>query len=556
MFVQPTSIIEVFKGIKLNRGAEDTLLWQDRNAQNAYFDTTLVQAGNRIFRDTACTFIRNEGKVRVKEAYSVLAPANYLRFINPDFGNKWFYAFVKACRPLAPNDTEIEFEIDDLQTWLPGIDYNLTECRILRQHQTGSDAIGDNTQPEPVSSITTKYWKNSLYDPYYTNDTTPNFYFAVIIDNSGSINLNISPRNSKFISRMYLDAFVLLFDANDATDTANLDTLFKGSGANEGIEQQYIVAIYAIPKKFIKSADIVSGAYDVGKGSTIWFSAKSFANNAEPKADGWVPIVSLSQIPDGTAEGYAPKNAKLFTFPFCWFDILNPDGRHLQVLYEWINNPAPAGPHNPIIDIFGGLLPNDKVTAMPRNYKWTTISSDDVISLPQIPVGIYNNDNYKRALQNVIPTIMTVAGGALGGATLAGGAITGAKLTGSAIMSGLSVSMNEPRREHTGDFNNATTAFANKQLKLEGRQAYPENFKEIDDFFEAYGYTQNKFAVPDITHRTLWTFAQTENANFQSVNVPADAMERINKRYDAGIRFHRNDYTIGNLSAYTNAILT
>ena len=67
----------------------------------------------------------------------------------------------------------------------------------------------------------------------------------------------------------------------------------------------------------------------------------------------------------------------------------------------------------------------------------------------------------------------------------------------------------------------------------------PEVAARIDDFFDLYGYKQNKIAYPDLTARQNWTYIKTVGCGMHG-DLPAECNKNICDRFDNGIRFWKN----------------
>ena len=70
-----------------------------------------------------------------------------MAFQNPDYDNKWFFAWVDNVVYKSDRCTEIEYTIDYFSTWWDN--WARTTCMVEREH-SADDSVGSNTQPEPV----------------------------------------------------------------------------------------------------------------------------------------------------------------------------------------------------------------------------------------------------------------------------------------------------------------------------------------------------------------------------------------------------------------------
>ena len=157
--IYPTSRIYLLHGVPLDNTYDHTIYFGTIGEQTSYF------IGHQKYDLQNYTYQRvRRGYIRVNIGVENLFDVNYLMFNNVNFGNKWFYAFVTSVEYVNNDCTEINYELDVLQTW--HFDYKLDHCFIERQHTT-TDGIGDNILPEPVEC-----------GEYVTNPTVGNDHSA------------------------------------------------------------------------------------------------------------------------------------------------------------------------------------------------------------------------------------------------------------------------------------------------------------------------------------------------------------------------------------------
>ena len=142
MYIEPDSTIKLLKNVPLDASYDHTIYFATVNEQIAYFNsyakyTFTNQSYQRL----------NRGWFKVKVKADNIYDCNYIMYQNSAYGNKWFYGFIKTVEYINDVVSQVEFEIDVLQTW--NFDYQLGQCFIERQHAK-SDGIGENIIPEPV----------------------------------------------------------------------------------------------------------------------------------------------------------------------------------------------------------------------------------------------------------------------------------------------------------------------------------------------------------------------------------------------------------------------
>lgn len=574
-YVTPNSTIQLFTGLKLTKDSEDTLYFGGLSSQESYFGGLTPTWSASDF-----TFIgdKDSQKIRVAAPFATVMNCNYMRYKNTSYENKWMYCFIENVIHINDGCTEIEFTVDPLQTWLPGVDYNLKQCRIVRQHQTVSDNVGDNIQPENIQ-ITTHHplIVHSQRDQYvlpYQNG----IYIAMMFPfESGSDDLFYiynhstvwempslaSTRKGCFfpavqrIDGVPTGNMICLFDTSDSQDMANLaeaNSVFGGFSLNTWVIPKDLVS-----STYINSSWTLSTAKDYSTAQTkidvkVLIYMNGLGSNGMPAIVGpinsniipFAQFYNLSTM-EYNGSSYTVKNKKLFTNPFSFYEMEAANGSKQVYCFEDFNG-TNAG--EPTFQTVGSIL-GETFSIVPKNYNHHDFDYDKQVTMPQVPLGAFAGSNMEDLRQALTASIISVGTGAAAAAT--GGAATA--VIGAAGSVGMTVN-SANNTNTTSNINNLNNIglWACLQKGIRGAQYYPENCKEIDDYFQAYGYTQNKFAVPSIHHRANWTYVQTDGANFTPVSIPAKYMKQINERFDKGVRFHKSASTIGNMDGYTNAI--
>lgn len=138
--------VDIFAGVPLEIGSNHTILFDTAAAQKAYFDSHRVTGG--MF--TNISYQRHaSGVMRLEAQMTLLGNASYLRFCNPTFENREFYAFITDIKYINNSTVEINYVIDVLQTWM--FEYTVNPCFIDREHAE-TDNVGDNRVNEGLDT--------------------------------------------------------------------------------------------------------------------------------------------------------------------------------------------------------------------------------------------------------------------------------------------------------------------------------------------------------------------------------------------------------------------
>lgn len=537
--IHPTSHIYLLHGVPLDNTYDHTIYFSTLTEQTNYF----IARQKYDLQNYTYQRVRR-GYIRVNIGVENLYDVNYLMFNNVNFGNKWFYAFITSVEYVNNDCTEINYELDVLQTW--HFDYKLDHCFIERQHTT-TDAIGDNILPEPVEC-----------GEYVTNPTVGNDhsgYTSIFADLSnllvilGVVSLEEDEEvttdnvNGKFYDGVYGGLTLYWFKTTAAGRAALNEKLSDYVQAPESIAALYVIPIYLLGEALASEA--ASGEVSSGNRGTE-MTALFGSINANTQLD-----------------GYTPNNKKLLTYPYNFYHVDNGNGSSLALRYEFFNNLTVS------LQLNGTITQPCQITVRPNNYKHASGTlNTEILTLDGYPLCSWNMDAYAAyTAQTGIPK-------AIGYGLGIGTALFGV-LTGNAVMAGAGVTSlvhqaasNLTERYQSsikadisgGNFGGSNVnVSAGKQQFFAGRFSITADYaKVIDDFFSRFGYAIRALAVPLRNARPRWTYIKTIGctvsvyAGGQTISggVPADDLKKIVSIYDAGITWwrYRQDMDLGNYS--------
>lgn len=551
-FIEPTTTIHFCSNVPLDNRYINTLLFDDRGQQQLYF------AQRTTTSMTGCYYQREGRSIRASVPISQLYNCNYLYFINPNFENRYFYAFIKNLTYINNEVTEVTFEIDFMQTYF--LDCQLHQCFIVRGH-TSDDIIGKNQVPETLETgeyIITEWNHTQALEPMC-------IVVAATVDEEGN------PVEGGYYSLVYSGVKLHVFREAAAVDAF----LKKLTDLNKA---DAVVNIFMMPYTF------------------------SVAAGTAPKLSTF-----RTAKPYSTIDGYTPQNKKLFTYPYNILHISNGEGISADLRYEFFSTDTCE------FNVWGSMCTTPQSVCVPTHYKGAAINWDEKIVLDGWPQCAWNIDTYKAWLaqnanlldwqdntnlmrerqisraydRGAIKSVVNVLGSAVtsGAAGAAAGAGLGAALGPigagvGGVIGGLAGIV--PSLMGASDVGyNAELQAENLQNQIEGTLAMREDHattppqavgggsstvmqglnlktffiykkqiraefaKIIDQYFTMYGYAQHKVATPNIDARTRFTYIQTTGSNVTG-NAPVWAVAAINSIFDHGITFWRDYSGVGN----------
>lgn len=513
------------------------------------------------------TYVRMNNSIRIEGNAEGYYTYNYVMYQNANYGTKWFYAFITAVNYVNDNVTELQLELDVLQTWW--FDWTLEECFVEREH-VSSDGIGEHTNPEPEMpfNLTSngRYTDTDMYSRMVILQTNawPHYINENQVFGSDAV-------SGGWYQRSYSGCKLYAFTYGEATGGDSvlneiLDNMNR-TGAAESI-----TGLYTIPSMFVPN---VGGDHGV---------------QSETVPTGTVKFTSRPS----SLDGYVPRNNKLFTYPYCFARFTDNNGGSVDLKYElWGTNEA--GNCSYVVE--SAIDPSAKAVVVPQVYGGVQRNYDQALVFPVTsqcswPFSSYQTWLAQNALANTVSLVTNVAmfavpaarglgaaakawdvgvgsgmriiarGGTpasaarLGGASLAHGfnsLSTAEKAAAGIGAMGLSSLAGEVYRQSTipnvakGQCSANTLAQLNMQTyNVDQMTVTAEYAAIIDGFLDMYGYQVDAVKKPNMSGRASWNYVKCQNSANHG-NVPASDMAEINSILDSGLTvWHTVD--VGNYS--------
>ena len=137
------SKIRLCKGIHIDRNYVNVTDYSEQQMVALCESQSHLVASSNTF-----SFIRNRGTIATDFSYSDAIQANYIAFQNPDYNNKWFFAFIDDVIYIGEKNTEIKYTIDVWTTWYDK--WETKPCFVVREH-VNDDTVGANTVAEDLN---------------------------------------------------------------------------------------------------------------------------------------------------------------------------------------------------------------------------------------------------------------------------------------------------------------------------------------------------------------------------------------------------------------------
>lgn len=128
------SRIILAKGIKIDRNYTNVLSYSEADM------LLLLRSQDHLVNEASdYSFVRTNNNIWTGFTYNECLEANYIAFQNPNYSNKWFFAWIDDVIYKGDMNTEISFTVDSWSTWWDR--WSTKPCFVVREH-VNDDTVG------------------------------------------------------------------------------------------------------------------------------------------------------------------------------------------------------------------------------------------------------------------------------------------------------------------------------------------------------------------------------------------------------------------------------
>ena len=511
----PNTVVCVLKDVPLDDTYSDTIKFNSVGEQTGYFSARLkYRFANMTYQRVNNSVARPRGPltVRVPQLADNLYDCNYIMFQNSNYGNKWFYAFIKQVNYINPENTEIVYEIDYFQTFL--FDFEVNASFVEREH-VADDSLYANTCPEPLDV------------DFYCVQAVSTFY----------------------IPDMFGGPYIVVACGNDKETAGTIPYGEMYGGIYSGVYYYYATDAGSV-NSFLEQLNGL-GKIDLVAGIYMSPLPPTSANVQHSWTAGFQP--SRKTITGG-GKSYTIQNNKLLSYPFTTYKIKSTGGDERILRPELCGDNGELGG---ILYISSASEPNFMLTP---DYDHITNNFENSVTYAETVQCAWTKNAYAtwQAQQGPANAMKAIAGATTVFAGVIAGLATGGTSTlgmlgAGALMGGISQTMgavderlaaarqpNIPRGAYTtGSMNMATgrTGFEAYHFALN-----PDCARRFDEYFNMYGYEVDRVKVPEMDSRANFNYVKCRNVNITG-SLPVDGMDIVKACFNRGIRLWHTDIT-------------
>lgn len=528
-----TSRFILARDIRLDKSYKNVLDYTEQQM-------VILCTNKAVATGTNLSFIREmENTVDIEVAYGTALTANYIAFQNPDYSNKWFFAFIDDVEYISNASTRIHFTIDECSTWF--MNWTVEPCFVIREH-VNDDTVGANTVPENLEHG--EYISNG----FVRDNNMSSFGYIV----QGTNHYDYDPtspstpgQTATIVGGVYCAGTMFYFPDTTAGSLGLINCITEYDES-----EQEILNVYVVPDVFVGNKSSI--------GSDGWWRGMD-----EPVH------YDFTVTKQTTLNGYTPKNNKLLIREYNFLVLDNNNGTSNVLSYEDFST------NDCVFEVVGVPTCGGSIKCVPKDYKGESRYQQEGIIAGKFPTCGWANDNYtnwltQQSVNTARGNIGAVAGiivgaglAATGVGGMAGGALIGTSI---GTLAGNVFNQMKEQFQHTpvaatasGNVNagDVVTCYDMNKFYFIKMSIKAEFARQIDDFFTRFGYKVNRLKVPNQTGRQYWNYVQIADgedighSTNQTIPVPPKSMEVINQAYRNGVTIWHNhdnigDYTLNN----------
>ena len=523
--------------VKWSNDYKHVMRFANKSTRDAWFTNN----NNTTLISSTYVFINPNSYIDVNKHIKDIQKFNYAYFTNDtsiDSATPQAYCcFITDWNYIAPNCTRIFLELDVIQTYL----YDCTFYRsFIERAHTPNDNLYEWTAPEPIS------FKPEFSDEIQadTNDWSVAWLLNSISKPLGSNNFDYGGMGSSenmtgcfswaLVSHQDLDLYIQEW-AQGSTD-----------------HRQDILNITAIPTWLLNAISQHQTGALIESNQTLstTFSAT-------------IPYNAL-------ANGYVPRNKKLYTSLCRCFAVYNKNGLSKTIVPELITDyNSTTNTSSLTVTIKAKPIGLTNIKLSINHYNGDINENFNFPYYCQIPVGYNANSGVSASIDKMnsvfnaigsvagsvssIPTSATSKGGAI-----AGGIIAGANISMTGITTGISLAQAFEDRAGGQGGSSDTLGITPEFIKprIVEINPLPQDCAIADDFLDTYGYQIDELKdINNFIHnRAYWNYLKTQNVNL-SIPAPSKYEQKFKDILNAGVTFWHSYNDFGDYSK-TNSIVS
>lgn len=397
------SVLNVYANIECTDGQQ--VVFQSDSARASYFNN------RRVAQYTGMSYIYHNGVVKVEATPGTMVNANYISFNNPSFESKPIYARITDWKYINNATVALTYDVDWFQTFM--FDFSFKSSTISREHLSESDWSAAVSNPWRADIMELNQDEGIVLNTYDLESTdyaelqsTTDKYAAFLVS---TVSVNYNDNNKDNVNTR-LAYFMKSFADRHITSPSFTQygrMIMRNTETPAPVPQAANIIFIKLDEKIASSgydATVINDNYpQISSGdSAIGAFVDLMTGCGLTNQILSVTCMTISQIRELAGASVSKKitpqvggssDPKLKRYPFCYLELMSPNGNTTEYTYEgWMGN-TPDIYTKTSYDLSGR-------TAVPYKYLGKTLNYRerfDTAPILQIP---YTTDNFLTYLSN------------------------------------------------------------------------------------------------------------------------------------------------------------
>lgn len=572
--------VKIYAGVNLPATYEHSIYWKDPADKARFFRNHIA----RVF--DGGSYVRvSDNRVKVNAPKSVCDACDYLTIDNTETWSEGgkaekftWYCFIMETRYISGDTTEIEFQVDVLQTFC-SVNQRFTDDKYrlistyVERETVADDTVGLWLSPDITIG---EYTTNKELKPP-TEITQP----GTIVTASQAI--KITPILDSPLYQVWVKT-PMPSTLNGNYNGIAVQTFKTVDEMNDIIQKS--LAGSSLPfapatKDWLESiSNITLFPADLLPETVTAFTDPNNPSESDLRLSYQFPgnmgkygnmrtrhyfgeNFQKSDFQSGELDGYAPRNKKLYTFPYNTLRLYTPDGTEKDFPFEYFRGIVQ-------FEMLPLISNSPQISYAPIGYLGKSYNVEEAFTQTTFPQGAISSDAYtawwaqnapgmeKRAIM-AAATIGVGAAAALATGGAAAGAGIKAIVGGATQVGDMIVTAEQAKRTPNNVRGSimatANAASGNLYASCEQLCLRAEYLRIIDDYFSRYGYAIREFKQIRRGNRRHFTYVKTTGGAAGLGSIPNRYKAEIDAIFGAGVTWWNGDlgHAVGN---YTEPVLS
>ena len=342
------------KNIKLDKNYINVLDYNEQKMVDLCLNNVVAQSNTYNFN-------KQTGEIMVNFSYDLCLQANYIAFQNPNYSNKWFFAFIDKIEFINPGTTQIMYTVDSWSTWHDR--WSAQTCFVKREH-VSNDSIGLHTVNENLAV-------EEVVEEASQEEESLERYWICVMSSWNIYKQKQFAGASVYNKNVFGNEIYLIRGNTESGKNLGLFLLrTNGDGHIADVSDVFIIPDAAVDESKLIERETLS-VKDAESSEKFIYYEVPYSFDAS--------VFNIAIDKQLSFSDYTPKNNKCYVYPYNYLIVTNNNGNMNVFKYENFNTDKAN------FAIATAVSCGGSGRCIPLNYKNININDDESVPIPKYP---------------------------------------------------------------------------------------------------------------------------------------------------------------------------